>query len=365
MSITSYFSALFMTCCVAFSAQATPLIIGAALPLTGPLAEYGQAIKNSISLAEQKNPEDFKNLSFIYEDTRSDTATAVSAFQKLVHVDHIQLGYVWGVAVCKALSPLAESMKVPTIGQCVDPESSKDKKYFIRFMNYSDQYFKLQAEFLSRRHINKIGIFLTDDSYLSEVLKAFQRNLLPGQTVEVIQQLAPNDFDLKNSANMLKNHSYDAVGVFLKSGQIAQLYKRFRELKVSTPTFGTNFFESTSEVQTAQGTMSGAFFVNNQINPDFAKQYEAAFGSNSQLTFGATAFEFATTLAKLASKNQQNIGALDVLKELRSLTAPIEGFAAGPYAYTYKHEAGGYFEFPLTVKVISGNKFLDLPQSAW
>ena len=45
-------------------AFAEPVKVGAILPLTGPVAEYGQAIVNSINFAREDHPELFENLTF-------------------------------------------------------------------------------------------------------------------------------------------------------------------------------------------------------------------------------------------------------------------------------------------------------------
>ncbi len=62
------------------SVHGEPFRTGVIIPLTGPLAEYGGAISNGITLARETRPELFSSCEFTIEDSAYKTTQALSAF---------------------------------------------------------------------------------------------------------------------------------------------------------------------------------------------------------------------------------------------------------------------------------------------
>ena len=60
-----------------------PITVGLILPLTGPTADYGVAIKNSIGLAFEEIPDLGERIHLLYEDAQYDPKLAVTALAKL------------------------------------------------------------------------------------------------------------------------------------------------------------------------------------------------------------------------------------------------------------------------------------------
>lgn len=70
--------------------------IGVLLPLSGPVAEYGVATQHGFELAQQEDPEGFKNIQFLFDDTQYDSNKTVLSLQKLRLADGISAAFVWG-----------------------------------------------------------------------------------------------------------------------------------------------------------------------------------------------------------------------------------------------------------------------------
>lgn len=350
---------IFIPLLSALSDEPQTFRIGAILPLSGPAAEYGFAIQNSISLAKQDNPEAFEHIQFIFEDAQYDTKLAVAAFKKLVEVDRVDLIYTWGVGFCKAIAPLAESAKIPMVGQCIDPTVGTGRNYVIRFMNYTDEYLAATAGYLHGKALNNIGIVAAESAYIEEMLAALKRNLLPGQRVTVVDTRNSQDMDLRSAISRLKGSQFDVIGVFLEAGQVSQFYKQARNQGLTTPTFGTNLFENLSEVAAAGGAMEGAVFTNNEVKKPFHERYMRIYGNESDLAFGAPAYEFAAITADLFGNLPEKPRGEAVIGAYSSVVSR-QGYAAGPYSFQGSKETGKYFKFPLVVKVVRGGGFIDL-----
>ena len=337
-----------------------PFKIGMIVSLSGKTAEYGQSIQNCVQLARAARPDLFTNLEFIFEDAIYDTKLAVSAFQKLRTVNRANLVMVWGISFCQAIAPLAEAAQFPVVSLCIDRDSGRGRKYVFRFMNYFDEYTQAVADYLNAQGWKNLGVVLTDNPYLQGMFEGLQRSLHPGQKVEQIDLYQSDQTDMRATITKLRRSRYDAVGVFLAAGQIAAFYRQARELNLKLPTFGTNFFESQSEIDASQGAMDGAVFSFNAIQPDFVKLYDAKYQSNSQLAFGALAHEFALLAGELFN-GRPDLTPLEIMEALQRIKGR-PGVAAGPYSFVEKPEVGKYFQFPIAIKKIQNGRIVLLDQ---
>lgn len=330
--------------------------VGVILPLSGGAADYGQSIANAISLAERDRPNLFQDTEFIYQDAGiRNMNQAVSAFYKLINTDRVNLVYTFGVVFCAALSPLAEERKIPFVGQCINGESSKNRKYVLRFMNHVDDYLKVQTQYLAEQGYKKIGLMLVEDPYLEEMYQALKRNLLPKQSLNIVDSFQVDNFDFRTSIAKIRHGDYDVIGVFLFEGQIQQYYRQAREQQINLPTFGTNFFDSLSIINSAKGQMDGAVFANNFPKAEFVERYQQQFKNSSQIGFAALAYEFAILTGELFDNHSFELSPKEIISRFTTVKKRA-GYAAGPYTFKDTPDAGKYFEFPVVIKEIQGGK---------
>lgn len=334
--------------------------IGAVLPLTGTAADYGVAIKNGIELARRDRPDLFSNLGFVFEDAAFDPKVAVAGFKRLFEQERVSLALTWGVAFCKALAPIAEANKIPLVGICLDPSVAVNRRYVLRFKNTIDEVMGVQAKFLHNQGLKRIGLILAEHPYLEEAKEALIRGLNVGQTVEILDELPSQEMDLRSFILKIsrRKNEFDVLGVFLYPGQIASFYKQSKELGFKMLSFGTDFFESLSEIKASNGLMEGVPFASIEIRDSFIQRYKSLFHNESQIAFGAPAYEFALTIGELFnSLKHQRLSADEIVRKF-SEVSPTEGVAAGPYRYVNSPSAGQYFQFPIVIKKIVGEGFV-------
>jgi uncharacterized membrane protein len=145
-------------------------------------------------------------------------------------------------------------------------------------------------------------------------------------------------------------------------GQIPVFYKQARQMKLESLTFGTNFFESHSEIRAAEGSMDGAVFANTHIKPEFRKRYAEEYGNDSQLAFGAPAYELAMTIGKLFNKQEDTLTSEEIMRKFHSLEENT-GIASGPWRVINSKEHGKYVKFPLAIKKISENGYHEITEN--
>lgn len=333
-------------------AESYKMKVGVITALTGRTADYGISIKNSISLAKMDFPNKLNNIEFIFEDAGYDTKASVNAFKKLTEIDHVDLIYVWGAMFCKAIAPIAETGNVPTIAQCVDPSIGKDRKFIIRFMNYSDEYMEKLLETLRAHGQKKFAVITAENAYLEEMLNAFKRSLESDETVTLIDQFKSDNLDFRSSLLKVQRGNFDSIGVFLAAGQISTFYTQMKEQRISKSTFGTNFFESFSEIKASHGAMNGSIYTHNTVTPFFKKHYEDNFNDASQLGFGALAYEFAVLVGDLFNISSKKLEPVEIINSFTQVKGRI-GTAAGPYTYIDSPVVGKYFHFPIELKEVT------------
>lgn len=322
------------------------LKVGVIVPLSGPLAEYGEAVRNSLEMAIDDGNARAYPLTLVYEDVGADPKRAVAAFQKLVTVDRVDLVYVWGVVFCRTVAPLAEMRGILMVGQCVDQKSSAGRKHVVRFMNSAQEYMVALGKELHRREIKRISFVVGENPYFEEMVDAFGK-LVEGIETVVIDRVPNDQVDFRTIILQHRSKKVDAVGVFLQGGQTAEFYRQARENRFRPKTFGTNFFENLTEIERSLGAMDGAFFVNNHVNEEFVMRYRARFGNVSQLGFGALAYEFGRLLISVSKgKGVATEAVLEAIREVSN-----QGVAAGPYDYV-ENDNDRFVRFPLIVKEI-------------
>ena len=127
-------------------AESQPLKIGLSLPLSGPLAEYGTAVKNAFKMAEDDVGKGDSEL--LYEDNKLDGKTAVGVYNLLAEVKKVDLIYLWGEPCLYAVSPLTSNKKIPVLTMSVDRRPAKNNPYVIRTVNPAGDFIKVVYEYI-------------------------------------------------------------------------------------------------------------------------------------------------------------------------------------------------------------------------
>jgi branched-chain amino acid transport system substrate-binding protein len=142
--------------------------IGAILPLTGELAEFGVDEKRGMDLAiEEINSGgeiNGKELSIVYEDSKSDPKIAVSALQKLIATVKPPVVFSLGSSISLALAPIIDKNKIVLVAVASTPELSGKSPYIFRnFPSATLQAQKLANLAYSELEIREIAILYIND----------------------------------------------------------------------------------------------------------------------------------------------------------------------------------------------------------
>src|SRR3989344_1617014 len=86
--------------------------IGADFALSGSVAVYGEWASKGVNLALEEINKGSKKLEIIYEDNKGQPKDAVTAYNKLRNIDHVDYVLTFQSSVALAIAPLANQDKV-------------------------------------------------------------------------------------------------------------------------------------------------------------------------------------------------------------------------------------------------------------
>ena len=273
--------------------------IGIIAPLSGPLAEYGEAFKNGVIMATEQNPK--TNVSFFFEDSSEDPKKAISAFYKLKDQNGVNVIFNWGAASSQAIAPLIQDSNIVFLSNSSEPEVTRASKYIIRTAYRAEDYASTMWSYFRERGYKDIGIVKLEMVFFNELIRGLEVTKRPDEKISVVDTyLSFGDRDFKTSILKIKSSPVqkDVVGVFLVQGQVSQFYTQAELYGLKVPTFGTDVFESQDELTKAGKYMNGASYALNDFSLQFKNEYRNRFGNIGQISYAANAYDISNMLIK-------------------------------------------------------------------
>lgn len=340
--------------CLAEKNTSQALKLGINIPLSGEVAEFGNAVKNGLEMARIENTKELSDILFFYEDNAYDGKKSISAFNKLRDFNNVDLIFIWGDTPSLAVAAVAERNKLPLIAVLTDPTLVRKMNYVIRFLNSYDQYAKALQEHLREKGYKKIAMLFIDIPYYRNSIEALKARLKEGEEIKLIDSYVLGDSDFKTSLLKIKSGKYDAMGIYLASGQIETVYRQAKSIALNIPTFGADDFESKTLIKNTKGAMEDAFYAMNIVKDEFKKRYLKLYKNNSHIGYGANAYQFALTLAKIKKSLKKDYTSDDIINAFKKFSK-TDG-VTGSYYFIENKEHGKYFHFPVAVKKIKNGE---------
>lgn len=328
--------------------------IGVVLPLSGPFAEYGDAVRNGIILA-QKEAKKNNNVEFIFEDGQYDSKRSILAYTKLANVDKVDAVYVFGDGPNQAVTPIVKDFT----GTVLLAESSlgdltaQDPKIF-RTSERPEELAKAAWEHLRKLGLKKIAIVKTQNQYLNTLFNSIQNQAREGESVVLVGDIQMwNETNFRTTLLKIKGseEQYDAIGVYLFGGQIGQFYKQMGELGMTQQTFGTDFFESQSDIEVAGKLMDGAFYAHFDVSTEFKERVRAEFGTINQVAYTGNGYDVARMIIE-----GKGISDGRSIMEYLSGVKSYDGVLGRYTTATSAADGDRYFKIPVHIKEIRNGK---------
>lgn len=268
------------------------IVIGAILPLTGDIAAYGENAKNGITLAVEEINEgggiDSKKFRVIFEDSQGLPGPGVSAMQKLVTQDKVQVvvGDVTS-GVTMAIAPIANQKQVVVLSPgASSPKISEAGDYIFRNWQSDALEAKVMAEYAHKEEINKIAIMYINNEF-GKALEEASRKIFPSEGVRILisESFEQNEKDFRTQLVKIKQHGPDAIYLLSYPQETPLVLQQTTELGMKTKFLGVAAFEDDSLIKIAGELAEGVLYTH-AIPPsdedptvaNFKKKYREKYG---------------------------------------------------------------------------------------
>ena len=315
--------------------------IGAILTLTGDAAKYGENVKKGIELALQETNASGgikgKILKVLYEDSKADPKVAVSAFQKLVTIDKVQiiLGPMSSSEVL-AVSPLAEKMKIIIFTPTASAPSITNAGDYI-FRNVTSDVFEGEALSLftfNDLKLKKVAIIYINNDYGIGLRDSFKNKFenLGGKIIEM-ESFEQSSTDMKSQISKIKAAKPEAVFV-VGYIEIGIILKQSSELGLKTQFLSCNMFEDPEILRIAGGISNGVYYTyrlfetksTEKIVNNFVEKYKLIYRSEPDI-FSALGYDAMKILGHAMEKEGFTAGevkqAIYSIQNLPTVTGTI------------------------------------------
>ncbi len=268
-------------------AVAKDVVVGVVLPLTGPIAAFGQTSKGGLDIAYEQNHtlKNGDNVKLVVLDDRGDKVEAATAVKRLLDKNKatVILGEV-ASGNSMAMAPIAEKAKTPMITHAsTNPRVTKGKKYVTRACFIDPFQGAVMAKYALEHNMTK-AVVVTDakQDYSVGLSKAFKKAFKAGGG-KILKTVLINsgDKDFNAQVSTIKSVKPSIIAFTGYYPEAALMVKQARAMGVKTPFIGADGvgFPELIKIagKSAEGFMYTDHFNEAAASSDEAKAYVEAF----------------------------------------------------------------------------------------
>ena len=300
--------ALLLPYYLSYAQTPPPTKVGAILPLTGPVASIGDAMRRGIELAVSESRNDAIQVIF-EDDATANRVQAVNAARKLVSIDKVELVLNAYASSVSAIYPTLQEAGVPCI---VIWDSNRALpalgKHIVGF-GYSNERAgeKMAAFAFVERKRKSAAIIAFHDEWSEIIARAFEEKYRTlGGTVVLHEVVNGAETNFNALLTRVKAKGAEAIYLPLYGTALSSAIKQARNLRfegdILTPDgFTENDIRQIG--QAAEGVFATQVWFDDQ---NFEKRYEAKFGevgtSGVKLGYAALAYDSVKLIQALREK---------------------------------------------------------------
>jgi ABC-type branched-subunit amino acid transport system substrate-binding protein len=312
---------------------------GIILPLSGPLAAMGEAFRNGVELAKRDGRAE--GIEFIFEDSRYDGKTTVSALHKLRDSNQVDLIAVWGNTPSGTAAPIANSLRLPMIGISMNPDAA-ERKYVMTLGPSIEAGVSQIATQIKEWGIKYPAAVSADLGNALAVVDLLNKKLGGDLYVKTFNN-EENDF--KTIISSLKHRSTDGIVLLSLPEQAITFLKQTRQMKFLPKILGGDVFADDTFKESAQLLSPNISFVYGEVDNDFPRRVKGIFGKSSYFFETACGYTVATLTAEL-SRNSIAFQK-DPFSKMGSLS--LSQIPLPPLSFSNKPERGYHLETKMKV----------------
>lgn len=335
--------------------------IGVILPLTGQYAFIGESDRKAMLLAQEDLG---SSVELYFEDDGYDAKTAVSAYQKLRAVDHIDAVVVLSAPSIQSIAPLTNADHIPLLGLGGTIVYEKDSVF--QLMPSGNLVFPTLGK-LSGEKYKKIAVAHSSAPLFAENTRMFKTGL-PADVTATDFIISPST-DHRTDAQKIVGSGADAVTLFMPKDDAIRLLQALRvqdrkgNMKIICD-FGVEIAVNEYTDAIGKDRFEGCISTNmaDTMQTDFKERYMAKYGSSSPAVSSSSApaitadyaYDAVEMIADLMKKTATPREWIDMLS---SKDYAYDGRASGKIRFS---DDGTRLDMPPTVHVYKNGTFVPL-----
>ncbi|EAL3493896.1 ABC transporter substrate-binding protein [Campylobacter coli] len=296
--VTLVFSALALANCL----YAKTINLGVVLPLTGPVAAYGQDVFNGIELANKLNAklDNGDEVKLIVIDTKGDKLETTSAVNRLIAQDKV-IGIIGEATTPNTIQAISivEDKKIPLIAPVASGDKLLEGKKYASRVCFSDSFQGDKfASYVTKELNLKNAVVIIDQSnvYSLGLAKAFEKSLKENGG-KVIKKLAisSGDKDFRAVVSQLKSLNPDFVYMPIYHPEAALIARQAKQIGFDKLLAAGDGVNNQTFIDLGSTAVNGVVFTDSfdSSNPStargktFINEYEKIKGNANLPAFAA------------------------------------------------------------------------------
>ncbi len=275
--------------------------IGAILPLTGSQAFLGEGMKNALEMAKKNLGNTKYKYEVIYADDAFDAKMAISAANKLISVDKVDVIVDAYAPIGNAVSPITEKASVVHIDVAFDPKIAEGDYNFILFTTPDTAARSFLAE-MQKRGMTKLEIIHVNNQGIFSVFQALQKSASEyGVTIVGDEIFNPGERDFRSMVTKASKNKPDLYALLAVSPELELVAKQMHDQNIFNIS-STIYLELAKDKTVFEGLWSIGF---GKVDSSFENQYRSTY--NRELTYGvANLYDAFNLVVKISEANQGN-----------------------------------------------------------
>jgi branched-chain amino acid transport system substrate-binding protein len=341
--------------------------IGAVLPLTGDVATYGTDSRDGINLAVDRANAAQSRYRFqvVYEDSKGDPKTAVTALQKLLAVNSPPAVIGENISSSTlAMVPVIDSAKVVLISPSASaPKLSGASRYFFRVYPSDDAEGAFVAAAIAAAGPGaKVCILYMNNDFGLGLKEVFEKQG-PARGLKVLDAIGydKTQTDFRTILARVKEKAPDAVylaGYYQDGGQIL---KQAKELGLAAAFWGATTHENPQLLSIAGDAAEGFRYpvstgFNEKSDTQAVKEFVAAFKAKYAKDPGlvsALGYDCARLVIDGVLKNGRSA------EDIRAFIAAAKDYPGAAGQMTFDEQ--GDVHKPIMLKMVKNGAFVPVP----
>lgn len=339
--------------------------VGAILPLTGDISEYGERCKKGIDLAvegiNKQGGINGKTVEIIYEDSKGAAKEGVGAAQKLININKVNaiIGAV-ASSVTLAIEPIASQNEVILISPASSsPRLTGISPFFFRTWPSDVIEANVLADFAFKKlNIKTVAIIYVNNDYGIGLKDEFKKTFVNLKGKVVFSEGYPqNNKEFRSILTKVKAKKAEAIYLAGYHREMAFATKQIKEMKIRAQILGDADYGIEELLTITKNAAEGAIYATPTYEPQkgsktmlgFADSFRQKYGKEPSI-FEANAYD-AMKILSLAIRNAGYDG-----KKIADYISKLRDYDGASGSITFEK---GDVRKTIAIKTVNGGKFVD------